>query len=74
MSVRWQEMARAIEQSLQDEGGGSDFALGAAASLNPHTLVKAAGNAVGLKNIGNTCYCNSLLQTYWYAICVLYLL
>ena len=32
-------------------------------------MAKVEGNAVGLKNIGNTCYCNSLLQTYWY-VCV----
>jgi hypothetical protein len=57
-----EEMARAIEQSLQ-AGGGGDF--GAGENVDPRTLIKADGVAVGLKNIGNTCYCNSLLQTYW---------
>ena len=58
-----EEMARAIEQSLQAEGGGGDFGLGD--NKDPRKLVKGPGAAVGLKNIGNTCYCNSLLQTYW---------
>ena len=57
-----EEMARAIEQSLQAEGGGGDFGVD---SKDPSKLVKEPGTAVGLKNIGNTCYCNSLLQTYW---------
>jgi hypothetical protein len=58
-----QEMARAIEQSLQAEGGGID--CGTDPNGDPHKLLKEPGNAVGLKNVGNTCYCNSLLQTYW---------
>lgn len=33
--------------------------------LNPEQRVRKSGVPVGLKNIGNTCYFNSLLQTYF---------
>ena len=53
-----EEMARAIEQSLI---GPSELPP----SSNPHNRVKEPGGFTGLKNIGNTCYFNSLLQTYY---------
>ena len=66
LSKEDEEMAKAIEQSLRSQTGGGDLSLCSVADAgDPRKLAKEAGTAVGLKNVGNTCYCNSLLQTYW---------
>ncbi|EKX33566.1 hypothetical protein GUITHDRAFT_120258 [Guillardia theta CCMP2712] len=59
LSTEEEEMARAIEQSLcsSDPSAYKE-------PENPHMLLRKDNMAVGLKNIGNTCYFNSLLQTY----------
>ena len=33
--------------------------------MTPQERLKADGNRVGLRNVGNTCYVNSILQTYF---------
>jgi ubiquitin carboxyl-terminal hydrolase 25/28 len=53
----------AIEKSLQ-ETKASD-ALGSFEPLNPEERIRDGGTYVGLKNVGNTCYVNSLIQTYF---------
>eukprot|EP00961_Rhodomonas_salina_P101996 1371979-Rhodomonas_salina.1 len=56
----------ATYQSLRaDAGGGRGVCACSGVELepvNPHLRVKEGRCAVGLKNIGNTCYFNSLLQ------------
>ncbi|CAG9327992.1 unnamed protein product [Blepharisma stoltei] len=39
--------------------------LNAFEPLNPEERIRVEGTPVGLKNIGNTCYFNSLIQTYF---------
>jgi ubiquitin carboxyl-terminal hydrolase 25/28 len=53
----------AIENSLK-ETKASD-ALGSFEPLNPEERIRDEGAFVGLKNVGNTCYVNSLIQTYF---------
>eukprot|EP01113_Clastostelium_recurvatum_P034055 TRINITY_DN4575_c0_g1_i2.p1 TRINITY_DN4575_c0_g1~~TRINITY_DN4575_c0_g1_i2.p1 ORF type:complete len:1155 (+),score=301.78 TRINITY_DN4575_c0_g1_i2:51-3515(+) len=52
----------AIERSLREAGTNVDLS---ATSTNPSDHLRAPGVAAGLKNVGNTCYVNSLLQTYF---------
>lgn len=54
-------MNRAIENSIKD--AGMDYVT--YEPLNPESLKRKSGIPVGLKNIGNTCYFNSLIQTYF---------
>jgi len=53
----------AIASSMR-EVQGDPIAM-STVSTNPHFRKREEGNLVGLKNIGNTCYFNSLLQTYY---------
>ncbi len=51
-------LQKAILASKQDSFGTQDFAT-------PVEKVRPKGLPVGLKNVGNTCYFNSLAQTYF---------
>ena len=55
------EMNQAIINSIQD--AGLDFVT--YEPLNPESCRRKNGVPVGLKNIGNTCYFNSLIQFYF---------
>lgn len=62
MSQEETAMQQAIEQSLK-EHGLPDY--GSYEPLNPEQRLREEGTPVGIKNVGNTCYFNSLLQTYF---------
>eukprot|EP00026_Physarum_polycephalum_P001894 Phypoly_transcript_01897.p1 GENE.Phypoly_transcript_01897~~Phypoly_transcript_01897.p1 ORF type:complete len:1017 (+),score=204.66 Phypoly_transcript_01897:308-3052(+) len=51
-------MAEAIEKSLE-------YGASAGINMNPASMKRDPGVPVGLKNVGNTCYVNSLIQTYF---------
>lgn len=55
------EMNQAIENSIRE--AGLDFVT--YEPLNPESSKRKSGIPVGLKNIGNTCYFNSLVQFYF---------
>ncbi|OMJ73378.1 hypothetical protein SteCoe_27967 [Stentor coeruleus] len=55
------DLAQAIQNSLNEVD--IDYAVYDIA--NPETLLRFENLPVGLKNIGNTCYFNSLVQTYF---------
>ena len=55
------EMSRAIENSIKEAG----IDVASFEPFNPGSLKRRSGLPVGLKNIGNTCYFNSLIQTYF---------
>ena len=60
LSKEDEEIARAIEQSIAAANPKTEDE-----PSNPHQRKREPGLGVGLKNIGNTCYVNSLLQTYF---------
>jgi hypothetical protein len=66
------ELQRAIEASLEEERKARQrFELSlfrpSEASLDPNTVVRVSPmEPIGLCNVGNTCYLNSLLQVYYH--------
>jgi len=56
-------MSKAIEASLKTATG--EGVKDTYEPLNPEQAVREADTPVGLRNNGNTCYFNSLLQTYF---------
>jgi len=55
------DINKAIELSLKEQKGGS----ASYEPLNPEQRLRKSGQPIGLKNIGNTCYVNSLFQAYF---------
>ena len=55
------DLALAIQNSLKEVE--SDYAFYDV--YNPETMLRSQNTPVGLKNIGNTCYFNSLIQNYF---------
>ncbi len=55
-------MQKALEASIMDAGG--DPLAVSVVSNNPNMRKREEGCPVGLKNVGNTCYFNSLLQVH----------
>eukprot|EP01102_Stenamoeba_stenopodia_P002371 TRINITY_DN1218_c0_g2_i1.p1 TRINITY_DN1218_c0_g2~~TRINITY_DN1218_c0_g2_i1.p1 ORF type:complete len:1011 (+),score=241.30 TRINITY_DN1218_c0_g2_i1:393-3425(+) len=53
------DLSLAIEKSLQDASKDNST------QEDPYSRIRNGSMPVGLKNIGNTCYANSLLQTYF---------
>lgn len=56
------DLNKAIEQSLMETRGDYTVML---PDTNPQWRKREEGVPVGLKNVGNTCYFNSMLQTYF---------
>lgn len=57
-----EQMAQAIQRSLEDQVQPEFFSF---EPLPAEQRQREAGIPVGIKNVGNTCYFNSLLQTYF---------
>lgn len=64
LSADEMQIQQAVERSLLESGVGSDAV--SLVSNNPNHRKREGGLPVGLRNVGNTCYFNSLLQTYFY--------
>lgn len=56
------DLNKAIEISMQDAPAASNYSFD---PISPEDRVRVPGVPVGLKNVGNTCYFNSLLQAYF---------
>lgn len=57
------DLNRVLMQSIQEQK--NNISSSAYEPLNPEQRKREGGAPCGLKNIGNTCYFNSLLQVYF---------
>ena len=61
MTKEEEEIAKAVEMSMKE----TSSEMVTFEPLNPEQRKRVEGTPVGLKNVGNTCYFNSLMQTYF---------
>jgi ubiquitin carboxyl-terminal hydrolase 25/28 len=57
-----EDLSKVIEMSMHDTSASAGYSFD---PVSPEERVRVRGVPVGLKNVGNTCYFNSLLQAYF---------